>query len=103
MMRSSFGLRLALLAPMLAAVTVLYTIRLSDAPIYLMHDEVMFALHADSIARTGHALNGDRLPLYFSEPGFQAGRDPLIIYLTAAVLRVLPLSESTVRLPTAIV
>jgi 4-amino-4-deoxy-L-arabinose transferase-like glycosyltransferase len=68
-----------------------------------MHDEVMFGLQADSIARTGRGLNGDRLPLYFSEPGFAAGRDPLIIYLTAAVLRILPLSESAIRLSTALV
>ena len=59
--------RLGALALVVASVAVLYTIRLSDAPIYLMHDEVMFGLQADSIARTGRGLNGDRLPLYFSE------------------------------------
>jgi 4-amino-4-deoxy-L-arabinose transferase-like glycosyltransferase len=95
--------RTALLVLGLAAVVVLYTFRLSDAPIYLVRDEVRFGLQADSIARTGRALGGERLPLYFPEPGFEAGRDPIIIYMTAAVLRVIPLSEFAVRLPTALV
>lgn len=85
------------------AVTVLYTTRLGFAPIYLIHDEVHFSLQAASIAKTGRDLNGRLLPVYFSEPQFTAGRDPMLIYATAAVLQVLPLSESALRIPTALV
>lgn len=87
---------------LLIAVAALYTTRLGDAPVYLMQDEVNFALQAEAIRSTGHDTNGRLLPVYFSETGFEAGRDPIIIYAQALMLRVLPLSESAVRLPTAI-
>lgn len=81
----------------------LYGTRLSHAPIYLMHDEVNFALQAISIAQSGRDTNGRFLPVYFSEPEFVAGRDPMMIYTTALALTVLPLSDAAVRLPTALV
>jgi 4-amino-4-deoxy-L-arabinose transferase-like glycosyltransferase len=81
----------------------LYATRLQYAPVYLASDEIRFALQARSIAATGRDLNGNLLPLYFSEPGFDAGRDPICIYFTALVLKLLPFSESTIRLPSAIV
>jgi 4-amino-4-deoxy-L-arabinose transferase-like glycosyltransferase len=84
-------------------VGALYTTRLSDAPIYLVHDEVMFALQSHSLYATGRDLVGQRIPLFFAEPEFKAGRDPISIYLTAFLLKFLPFSESTVRLPTALV
>ena len=86
-----------------AAVVALYATRLGYAPVYLVHDEINFSLQAASVAETGRDLNGRLLPVYFSEPEFSAGRDPMMIYATAAALRVLPLSESSVRLPTALV
>jgi 4-amino-4-deoxy-L-arabinose transferase-like glycosyltransferase len=84
------------------AVAGLYATRLGFSPIYLMHDESKFALQAQAIAATGRDLTGHRLPVYFTEEEFPAGRDPLIIYATAAALKVLPLSEAAVRLPTAL-
>ena len=87
----------------LLALVALYTSRLGDAPIYLAHDEVKFALQAQSIATTGRGLGGERLPVYFPEPEFKGGRDPISIYLTALFLKILPLSEATVRLPSALV
>ena len=95
-----FYLAVALLG--LAAVA-LYATRLGFAPIYLIHDEINFSLQAASVAETGRDLNGRLLPVYFSEPEFTAGRDPMMIYATAAALLVLPLSEASVRLPTALV
>lgn len=88
---------------MLIAVTVVYTSRLGDSPIYLMHDEVNFALQAHSIAASGRDTNGRLLPVYFSEAGFEAGRDPMVIYATALMLKLRPLSEAAVRMPTALV
>ena len=89
---------------LLAVISVsLYARRLQYAPVYLASDEIKFALQARSIAETGRDLNGQFLPLYFSEPGFSAGRDPISIYVTALFLKVLPFSETTIRLPTALV
>ncbi len=88
---------------LLALVAALYVRHLAYAPIYLVHDEIKFALQARSIAQNGRDLNGAFMPLYFSEPEFPAGRDPVSIYATALVLRVLPLSERAIRLPTALV
>ena len=84
-----------------ASAATLYVTRLGFAPVYLMHDESQFALQAQAIAATGRDLSGRRLPVYFTEPEFPAGRDPVIIYATAALLEALPLSESSVRLATA--
>ena len=80
-----------------------YATRLGYAPIYLMHDEVNFSLQSVSIAHTGRDINGRWFPVYFSEPEFTAGRDPMVIYVTALALTVLPLSDAAVRLPTALV
>ena len=85
-----------------AAAAALYATRLGFAPVSLMHDESQFALQAQAIAATGRDLSGRRLPVYFTEPEFPAGRDPVIIYATAAVLEALPLSESSARLATAL-
>lgn len=95
----SFALALSLAG----LVILLYAPRLRDAPIYLAHDEIGFALQAHSIASTGRDLNGRILPLYFSEPGYTSGRDPISIYFTALLLTRLPLSETTVRLPSLLV
>jgi 4-amino-4-deoxy-L-arabinose transferase-like glycosyltransferase len=86
-----------------AAVAALYATRLNDSPVYLAHDEIKFALQAHAIATTGRDINGVATPLFFVEEGFSAGRDPISIYLTALFLRVLPFSEASIRLPSALV
>jgi hypothetical protein len=86
-----------------ALALALYTTGLEQSPPYLMHDELQFSLQARSIAETGRDLSGRRLPLYFTEPEFPAGRDPAIIYTTAAALQVVPFSEVGVKLPTALI
>lgn len=90
------------LAPVVLALAV-YTTGLDVSPPYLMHDELQFSLQARSIAETGRDLSGRRFPIYFTEPEFPAGRDPVIIYATAAALTVTPFSERGVKLPTAFV
>ncbi len=94
---------LAGVVALVAIATVVYTSALESAPPYLMHDELQFSLQARSIATTGHDLAGRRFPVFFTEPEFAPGRDPAIIYMTAAVLQVMPFSERGVRLPTALV
>jgi 4-amino-4-deoxy-L-arabinose transferase-like glycosyltransferase len=93
-----------LAASLLMVITAwLYATRLNEAPIYLAHDEIKFALQAEAIAATGRDINGVFMPLFFAEPGFTAGRDPVSIYLTALFLKVLPFGESAIRLPSAVV
>ena len=62
----------------------LYTSRLGDTPMYLTHDEINFSLQGVSVAHNGRDTNGRWMPVYFSEPEFPAGRDPLVIYAIAA-------------------
>ena len=90
-------------AAIVIAGAALYTTRLGDAPPYLIHDEAQGALQAHAIATTAHDLSGRFLPLYFTEPEFVAGRDPLLIYVTALGLKVLPFTEAGTRTPTALI
>jgi len=90
-------------AALTVAVALLYGTRLGQSPPYLMHDEMQFALQAQSIASSGRDLSGRLLPVFFTEPEFPAGRDPAIIYATAILLTAVPLSESSARLPTALI
>jgi 4-amino-4-deoxy-L-arabinose transferase-like glycosyltransferase len=90
----------------------LYLHRLHDAPVYLSLDEAHFAVHAHAIATTGRNLNGDLLPLFINladpagdRPVLPWGNtwyQPFLFYLIAAALQALPLSEASIRLPTAV-
>jgi len=84
------------------AVFCLYAARLAYSPAYLHHDEVFFALQAHAIASTAHDVRGRLLPIYFQvsdEVWFQ----PAAVYLTALFLKILPLSEWSVRLPSVVI
>jgi len=81
----------------------LYTRNLADVPPHVMHDEAQFALQAQSIAQGGRDLSGRFLPVFFTEPEFPAGRDPAIVYATAAILKVAPFGEASARYATALV
>lgn len=79
-----------------------YSFGLDRSPVYLAHDEVVYALNAQSIATTGRDLNGQWLPVSIPVVGtFFA--TPFNIYMTALFLKVLPLSEVSVRLPSVVV
>lgn len=68
-----------------------------------MHDELQFSLQARAIAESGHDLAGRAFPVFFTEPEFPPGRDPVLIYFTAAVLQVLPFSQETVKFSVALI
>ena len=96
-------LRLPLLIA--AASALLYLPRLGDAPVYVSPDEVFIALHAHSIATTGRDYGGRFLPLYVEYEYGPYVRDgqhlvrhgwlpPVIYYMTALVLKILPFSEA---------
>jgi 4-amino-4-deoxy-L-arabinose transferase-like glycosyltransferase len=100
--------RIALAAVLLLA-SALYLTALGHAPLNIGVDEARSAVQAQSIAATGFDINGNRTPLFFqiTNPLMASHTDnvtwwqPLIFYLIAAVLRVAPFSEWSVRLPIA--
>src|SRR3954462_4623657 len=82
----------------------LYSLRLAYSPIFMHDAEVLFALHARSIAATLHDTNGTFLPLYFHMPSIGANVcfHPMIVYLSAIFLKILPFSEWSVRFPSVV-
>src|SRR5262245_5310178 len=43
----------------------IYLLSLDRLPVVIGGDEVQFAIHAESLARSGHDLNGEQLPAFF--------------------------------------
>ena len=100
----TFGPRMRV-ALLLALTAGIYSLRLGYSPIYMHDAEVLFALHARSIALTLRDTNGTFMPLYFHMPsiGTNVWFHPMIVYLSAIVLKILPFSEWSVRFPSVIV
>jgi 4-amino-4-deoxy-L-arabinose transferase-like glycosyltransferase len=90
---------------MVAAALLVYAWRLDFSPPDLADDEVVFALQAHSIATTAHDLSGRLLPLYFQMGplGESSWFHPVVVYFSVPFLWILPLTEATVRFPTAVV
>src|SRR5881628_2273499 len=86
-----------LLLPFAAVIGGVYTWRLADAPIYLYHDEVLFAIEAHRVSTTLRDLNGQLLPLYFNLGYYWCS--PGHIYLTALLLKVVHISDTAIRIP----
>jgi len=84
------------------ATLLIYGRGLDRSPVYLSHDEVIFSLNARSIAESGRDLNGRFLPVYAHVSGTY-WQTPVVIYFTALLLKVLPLSEITIRIPPVII
>lgn len=90
----------AVLALLLAVTGLMYGNRLAFAPPYVEIDEVLIGLDAHQVASTARDLRGEFLPLY-SQTAEHSWYQPLVIYLTALTLKVLPFTEWAVRVPTA--
>ena len=69
---------------------------LGRAPVYLYHDETIYALHAHSILTTGRDLNGLRLPLFIHT---FAWVPPIAIYARVLAFMFVPVTEATTRFP----
>src|SRR5262245_33846326 len=93
---------LSLCFAIVAMVGPLYLTGLDRAPVYLVRDEVQSARQAYSLRTSATDLTGRRWPLYFAEPEYSVGRDPMMIYATAFVLRFTPLTEASVRIVSAL-
>lgn len=87
----------------LLAITALYLSRLDVSPVYLLNDEIFGALQSINLASTGRSLSGERFPVFFRGLEFPPGRDPLFVYATAAAFKVAGISETSLRVPTALV
>src|SRR5262249_10187012 len=65
-------------------------------PVYLYHDEAIYALNAHSILTTGRDLNGLRLPLFLHT---FAWVPPMAIYARVLEFMVAPVNPFTARFP----
>ena len=90
----------------------LYLFDLANTPVYFGGDEAHFAVGAHSIATTGRSLRGDRLPLFVNLADPLGGKSqvwgdtyyqPFLFYVNAVVMKVAPLSITSVRLPAAVI
>jgi 4-amino-4-deoxy-L-arabinose transferase-like glycosyltransferase len=95
-----------------ALVAGLYLFDLENTPVYFGGDEAHFAVGAQAIATTGRNVNGDLLPVFFNladplsgkqQPWGDTWYQPLLHYLTAPFVALLPYTVATVRMPMAIV
>jgi 4-amino-4-deoxy-L-arabinose transferase-like glycosyltransferase len=93
------------LALLIVGVLSFYSIKIEHTPPHLHRDEVMFALQAQSIASTGHDLDGRTLPLYFAMAtlGEHVWFHPVLVYVTAFFLELLPFNGAAIRFPSAVV
>jgi 4-amino-4-deoxy-L-arabinose transferase-like glycosyltransferase len=91
-----------LIGAALLCVAILYFYRLNAQDAYLSIEEVQHARQAVSLASSGRSIMGQSWPLYFSQPDFLPGRDPLWVYIGAGVLKLAPFSEGIVRTPSAV-
>jgi len=107
-MRPNTPRRTVVTAMLLAAGAMfLYVPALRHAPFFLVPDELYSALTARAVATTGRDPHGAFLPLYFQMDLLKHGRpmwfQPLLIYAMAASIKVLPFSETAIRLPMAVI
>jgi hypothetical protein len=89
---------------------LVYLHALGQTPIALHGDEVQFAMQSYSIATTGRDLNGHSMPFFFAiaDPLIKNNHtivwfQPMLFYLQAVALKVLPLSEAAIRAPTVVI
>jgi 4-amino-4-deoxy-L-arabinose transferase-like glycosyltransferase len=94
----------------LVVTAALYFRAVGAVPVYIGGDEARFATAASSIASTGRDLAGGRLPLFFhlsdslaADQGGTRWYQPLLFYLMALAFRFLPVTEQSMRLPTAVI
>lgn len=110
MTRGSRPTRSALIPALLILCTAaLYLPGLRQAQAYLSADEVNIALNARSVAATGRDLDGRFLPTLFYSPTFYVPPNgvriwylPILVYAVAIALKVMPFTETAIRLPLVI-
>lgn len=101
---------LTCLAALLLVTAIVYTPRLGDAPPYLSADETHFALHSLQLAKTGTDLSGRAHPIFFkifdplaADDKMRVWYQPILFYVLAGAFTIEPFSESSLRLPQALI
>src|SRR5439155_18256508 len=97
----SFATMLVGVAALAVATGMLSFWRLADAPIFLGRDEVFVGLAGHALATTGRDLEGRVFPLFVYSSVHGNWWPPVLPYAIAAVLKIAPLSEASVRAPMA--
>jgi 4-amino-4-deoxy-L-arabinose transferase-like glycosyltransferase len=82
--------------------TALYTWHLGTVPIFVGGDETYFGENAHQIASTGRDLAGRLIPLFFEIDSHTWYR-PMLVYLIVPAVKLLGVSEWSIRLPTALI
>jgi 4-amino-4-deoxy-L-arabinose transferase-like glycosyltransferase len=100
MTRSRRALWLAALAVVATLIVVRNLTGLDSAPLGAYVDETSIGYNAWAISTHAVDEHGAHLPLYFT--AFGEYKNPVYIYTLSAVLRVLPLTVATERLPAAL-
>src|SRR6187401_1261883 len=90
--------RAGILLAIVAASAALYSYQLDFAPPNIQIDEAIISINAHEIATTGRDLRGELLPLY-AQTADHSWYQPVVMYLTAAMLKVAPISEWSIRIP----
>src|SRR5215831_4536328 len=80
---------------LVSATAVIQFRRLQDMPTYVTRDESFVGVTGHVLATTGRDLQGRFMPVVFYHPYTDSWWSPALLYLTAAVLKVLPLTEAT--------
>lgn len=96
-------------AAILALVSAFYLVALDRLPIVFGSDEAHFAIHAESLARSGRDLNGEAWPLFvrITDPmvpnhSTTIWYQPMLFYLMAPFVA-FGVNEWTARLPVALI
>ncbi len=104
--------RRSLLILAFALIAGFYVYDLANTPVYFGGDEAHFAVGAHAIATTGRNVNGDRMPVFINladpaggaqQPWGDTWYQPLLFYVTALFVKLLPFTIATVRLPVALI
>ena len=90
----------ALVALVLAGVAFLYYWRITDSPMYLAHDEVMFGVAAHEIGWHGRDVDGQRLPMMMPMSGAYWNM-PAHVYFTALWVRLFGTTDTVIRASSA--
>jgi len=85
-----------IIAGLFVLISFFHIWQLADLPRGLYVDESSIGLNAAEIAESGHDEHGYRMPIYFE--AFGEYKNPVYIYLSAFIFKILGASEFTLRL-----
>lgn len=97
-MKKLLEFKLLYILPLLFFSFLLFTFRITEVPPGINGDEGAIGLNAMSIARTGRDSEGRFLPLFTKSEGSMDWKQPITVYTTALVFKLLGTSYFNLRL-----